>query len=100
MKEGALKQDKKVLDFLKQHSMHLTRHDWLEEEWDIRDIGFYTTLIPKCIPREYVAKVLAAELNQNKTRLKITPFRLQNIPLRTNKHHTRAYGLEVKAEGV
>jgi len=60
MKEGALKQDKKVLDFLKQHLMHLTRHDWLEEEWDIRDIGLYTTVIPKCIPREYAAEVLAA----------------------------------------
>ena len=100
MKEGVLKLDKKVLDFLKHHSMHLTRHDWLEEEWDTRVIGFYTTVIPKCMPREYATKVVAAEINQNQTRLKIPPFRLQNISLRTDKHHTRGYGLEVKAEDV
>ena len=56
MKEGVLKQDKKVLDFLKQHSMHLTRHDWLKEEWDTRVIGFYTIVVPKCMPREYATK--------------------------------------------
>jgi hypothetical protein len=46
-KEGTLKQDKKDLAFLKQHLIHLASHDWLEEEWDIRMIGFFTTVITK-----------------------------------------------------
>jgi hypothetical protein len=52
------------------------------------------------MPREYGTKVVIAEINQKQTRLKIPSFRLQNIPLQTDKRHTRGYGLEVKAEDV
>ena len=96
-KEGTLKQDKKVLAFLKQHSIHLTRHDWLEEEWDTRMIGFFTTVIPKCMPREYALKAVTVALNQKRGAIKIPPFQLQKIALRTDQHSTRGYGLEVRA---
>ena len=47
--ERVLKQERKVLDFLKQHSMHLTQHEWQEDDWDTRVIGFFTTVFPKAM---------------------------------------------------
>jgi hypothetical protein len=96
-KEGTLMQDKKVLAFLKQHSIHLKRRDWLEEEWDTRMIGFFTTVIPKCMPQEHALKAITATLNQRRGAIKILPFQHQNIALRTDQHSTRGYALKVRA---
>ena len=98
--DSILKQEKKVLDFLKQHSMHLSQHDWQEDEWDTRVIGFFTTVFPKAMNKEYATKIVTRDLHKNKHNTKIPTFRLQNLPMRGPGMYTRAYGLEVKAEDV
>ena len=98
--ERTLKQEKKVLDFLKQHSMHLSQHDWQEDEWNTKVIGFFTTVIPKVMNTEYATKVVNNEFKSLKHYTKVPTFRLQNIPLRIGKINTRVYGLEVKTEDV
>jgi hypothetical protein len=80
--------------------MHLTQHDWQEDEWNTKIIGFFTTVLPKTMTKEYATKVVTNELDKNKQGIKIPLFRLQNIPLRTKESQTRVYGLEVKAEDV
>jgi hypothetical protein len=72
--EGVLKQERKVLDFLKHHSMHLTQHDWQEDEWNTNIIGFFTTVLPKTMPKEYATKVVTNELNKNKQGIKVPLF--------------------------
>jgi hypothetical protein len=93
--EGVLKKERKVLDFLKHHSMHLTQHDWQEDERNTKIIGFFTTVLPKTMTKEYATNVVTNKLN-----IKIPLSQLQNIPLRTKEAQTRVYGLEVKAEDV
>ena len=92
--DRTLKQEKKVIDFLKQHSMHLSQHDWQEDEWNTRVIGFFTTVFPKAMNTEYATKVVSKEFKSNKHHTKVPTFRLQNIPLRTKDINTRVYGLE------
>ena len=86
------------MDFLKQHSIRINKHDWQEEEWDTRIIGFFTKVVPKCMPKEYATKVITSVFQKNKANVKIPSFRLQNISLRTDRTSTRGFGLEVKAE--
>jgi uncharacterized protein YoxC len=60
--------------------------------------GFFTTVFPKVMNKEYATKVVSSEFKSIKHH---TPhFVLQNIPLCTNDINTRVYGLEVKAEDV
>ena len=80
--------------------MHLTQHDWQEDEWNTKIIGFFTTVLPKTMTKEYATKVVTNEFDKNKQGIKIPLFRLQNIPLCTKEAQTRVYGLEVKAEDV
>jgi hypothetical protein len=37
---GIIKKDKRGMTFLKQNLMPLMRHDWLEDDWNTRMIGF------------------------------------------------------------
>ena len=80
--------------------MHLTQHDWQEDDWDTRVIGFFTTVFPKAMHQEYATKVVTNEFLKNRHSIKIPTFRLQNIPLSIKEVHTRVYGLEVKSADV
>ena len=79
-------------------SILLNKHDWQEEEWDTRVIGFVTKVIPKCMPKENATKVITSIFQKNKANLRISSFRLQNISLKTDRTMTRGFGLDVRAE--
>jgi hypothetical protein len=95
-----LKQEKKVLDFLKQHSIQLSHHTWQEDEWNTKVIGFFTNVFPKAMNSEYATKIISHAFKSINHHTKVPKFRLQNISIRINNIHTRAYGLEVKTEDV
>jgi hypothetical protein len=72
--EGVLKQERKVVNFLKHHSMHSTQHDWQEDEWNTKIIAFLTAVLPKTMPNEYARKVVTNEIEKSKQGIKIPLF--------------------------
>jgi hypothetical protein len=99
-----LKKDRKVMDFLRQHSIQLTNHEWTEDDWDTKVIGFFTQVFPSCMNAEYATKIVNKSLGNSNKRLKVPLFRLQSIPVKgvENQSHykTRVFGLEVKSQEV
>ena len=102
--ERDLKKDKRIMDFLRQHSIHLTKHEWLEEDWDTKTIGFFTQIFPSSMTNEYATKVINRIFSQNASKTSVPHFRIQTIPMRstTSKtpYNTRVFGLEVKSQDV
>ena len=80
--------------------MHLSQHDWQEDEWNTRVIGFFTMVFPKAMNTEYATNVVSNKFKSNKHHTKVPTSCLQNIPLCTKNINTRVYGLEVKAKDV
>ena len=102
---GNMKKENKVMDFLKLHSAQITSHEWLEEDWDTKVVGFFTQVYPSCMTNEYATKVVTNYFGHLKSKAKAPPLlRLQSIPMRvdlkTHSFQTRVFGLEVKSSDV
>jgi hypothetical protein len=97
-----LKKDRKVMDFLRQHSIQLTNHECTEDDWDTKVIGFFTQVFPSCMNAEYATKIVNKSLGNSNKRLKVPLFRLQSIPMKVvenqSRNKTRVFGLEVKSQ--
>lgn len=102
--ERNLKKDRKVMQFLRQHSIQLTSHEWTEDDWDTKVIGFFTQVFPSCMNAEYATKIVNQSLKNTTKRVKAPLFRLQTIPMKAiegqSHYRTRVFGLEVKSQEV
>jgi hypothetical protein len=89
---------------LRQKVLQLTSHDWTEDDWDTKVIGFFTQVFPFCMTAEYASKIVFQSLKSTTMRLKVPLFRLQSIPLKVIEdqphYRTRVFGLEVKSHEV
>jgi hypothetical protein len=99
---GSIKKESKVMEFLKLHSAQITSHEWLEEDWDTKVIGFFTQVYPSCMTNEYATKIVNNYFGQLKSKAKAYPLlRLQVIPMKVEKSFTtKVFGLEVKAADI
>jgi hypothetical protein len=92
------------MDFLQHHSIQLTKHEWLEEDWDTKTIGFFTQVFPSGMTNEYATKVVSKSFNHALSRHLVPHFRIQSIPMRVTDSktvcNTRVFGLEVKSQDV
>jgi hypothetical protein len=92
------------MDFLRKHSTQLTNHEWTEDDWDTKVIGFFTQVFPSCRNAEYATKIVNKSLGNSNKRLKVPLFRLQSIPMKVEEdqshYKTRVFGLEVKSQEV
>jgi len=100
----AFKKNTKVMDFLRNNRIIMTRHEWKEDEWDLKFIGFFTNIYPATMISEYATKVVSNMLENPVQNQSIPDFRIKPIPVRIkNKGEvvgTSAFGLEVKSGDV
>jgi hypothetical protein len=54
-----LKRDPKVINYLRNNIIHISTHNWKEEEWDLKVIGFLTYLFPAQMSIEYSTKIVS-----------------------------------------
>ena len=97
---GNLKREPKIMEFLRSNKIHITNHEWKEDEWDLTTLGFFTTVYPSVMPTEYVTKVISQKLKSSPKTHKIPLYRIKPIPLQITSSEgnlkTKAYGIEVK----
>jgi hypothetical protein len=42
-----------IMDFLKTNRKVLTKHEWQEDKWDLKVLGFFINIFPSCINIKY-----------------------------------------------
>jgi ABC-type bacteriocin/lantibiotic exporter with double-glycine peptidase domain len=45
-----LKAEPKIMEYIQSNNIHVAIHNWKEEEWDLKVLGFFTHLQPGKIP--------------------------------------------------
>jgi hypothetical protein len=103
-KVSHLKKDPKIMDFLQAHKVQVHQHDWKEDEWDLKMLGFFTTIYPSTMPNEYATKIVSTYLKNPVKKQKTPLFRLRQIPISLTTGEgrltTRAYSIEVKSSDI
>jgi hypothetical protein len=95
-----LKREPKIMEFLRTNNVHISKHEWQEEDWDLTTLGFFTTVYPSVMPTEYATKVVSQKLRSLSKTQKLPLHRIKPIPLQLTSTEgnlkTKAFGIEVK----
>lgn len=96
-----LKKNPKVMDFLRTNRIMMTKHEWQEEDWDLKVIGFFTNIYPASMTSEYGTKIVSNILKNPVHNQKTPNFRIKSVPVRSKSKGgsvtTAAFGLEVRS---
>jgi len=99
-----LKKNTKVMEFLRSNRIIITKHEWQEEEWDLKVVGFFTNIYPATMTSEYGTKIISQMLKTPVNKQKLPSFRIKSIPVRIKTKGgsvaTSAFGLEVRSADV
>jgi hypothetical protein len=99
---ATLKKDTKIMEYLRNHNVRITTHDWKEDEWDFKTLGFLTTVYPTAMSNEYVTKVISKQLKLPVKKQKVPHFRIKSIPIQStandNRLKTKVFGIEVRSK--
>jgi hypothetical protein len=98
----SLKAEPKIMEYLRSNNIHISIHNWKEEEWDLKVLGFFTHLHPGKMTIEYFTKIVSNMIKSPKKYQSIPKFRIKPIIMRTSTNPTnlsvRTYAIEVKAQ--
>ena len=101
---GILKKNTKVMEFLRTNRITISKHEWQEEEWDLKVVGFFTNIYPATMTSEYGTKIISNSLKTPVHKQKLPNFRIKSIPVRIKTKGgtvaTSAFGLEVRSSDV
>jgi hypothetical protein len=90
------------MEYLRSNNIHVSIHNWKEEEWDLKVLGFFTHLHPGKMPIEYCTKIVSNMIKSPKKHQRIPKFRIKPIIMITSTSPTnlsvRTYAIEVKAQ--
>jgi hypothetical protein len=100
----AFKKNPKVMAYLRENKIHISNHEWKEEDWDVTVVGFLTHIYPESMPSEHATKIVSGLFKTSHHRQKPPLFRVKPVLVRGKTSGgmatTRAFGIEVKRSDI
>lgn len=99
---SSLKKDHKIMEYLQNHNVRINAHDWKEDEWDFKMLGFLTQVYPSAMSNEYATKIISTQLKLPVKKQKAPHFRIKSFPIKStskeNNLKTKVFGIEVRTK--
>ena len=96
----SLKNEHRVVDFLKEHNVYMTEHCWTEDVWSTVQIGFILGLDPSFYSpnqaHEKMAKAIIAKAPNAQIPKFVMTFCTPRVRMKSNDVRTKAYAIEVE----